>query len=193
MHESPGVKAGLLGGVTAGSGNGLPPYTYKALPQEDKKPGNGAPLVGILKNGSATASQPDMPTTVLTKNGDIATRIDEVREEEEEDEEDSSQPPKEEAQKDALINEGPSTEHPTPAISEDTADAPGPNESVAEAPSVPPAAATPNGQLEGAVDAPLPVSRGHEPPQNLIKMAPLVTISETNLHEACGSGLGIGM
>ncbi|XP_033242580.1 uncharacterized protein LOC108152614 isoform X2 [Drosophila miranda] len=156
MHESPGVKAGLLGGVTAGSGNGLPPYTYKALPQEDKKPGNGAPLVGILKNGSATASQPDMPTTVLTKNGDIATRIDEVREEEEEDEEDSSQPPKEEAQKDALINEGPSTEHPTPAISEDTADASGPNESVAEAPSVPPAAATPNGQLEGEVDAPLP-------------------------------------
>lgn len=31
MHESPGVKAGLLGGVTAGSGNGLPPYTYKAV------------------------------------------------------------------------------------------------------------------------------------------------------------------
>lgn len=31
MHESPGVKSGILGGVTAGSGNGLPPYTYKAV------------------------------------------------------------------------------------------------------------------------------------------------------------------
>lgn len=31
MHESPGVKAGRLGGVTAGSGNGLPPYSYKVV------------------------------------------------------------------------------------------------------------------------------------------------------------------
>lgn len=52
------------------------------MPQEDKKPGNGAPLVGILKNGSATPSQPGTPTA-LSKNGDIATRIEEEEEEEE--------------------------------------------------------------------------------------------------------------
>lgn len=53
------------------------------LPQEDKKPGNGAPLVGILKNGSATPSQPGTPTA-LSKNGDIASRIEEEEEEEDE-------------------------------------------------------------------------------------------------------------
>lgn len=57
------------------------------LPQEDKKPGNGAPaaapLVGILKNGNVTPTTPDTPTTAATKNGDIvAARIEEEDEEE---------------------------------------------------------------------------------------------------------------
>ncbi|XP_073839835.1 axotactin isoform X2 [Musca autumnalis] len=64
MHESPGV--------------GGQPYVYKALPVDDKKPGNGAPLVGILKNGS------------IKRNGELAlqpldTRIVEEDEEEVED------------------------------------------------------------------------------------------------------------
>ncbi|XP_034105245.1 axotactin isoform X1 [Drosophila albomicans] len=100
MHESPGVKgatsSGPGGGTTAGAGNALPPYSYKALPQEDKKPGNGTPLVGILKNGNATstptptASAPSTPPAA-TKNGDIATRIVEEPEEEVEEEEEQEQ------------------------------------------------------------------------------------------------------
>ncbi|KAH8410696.1 hypothetical protein KR222_005144 [Zaprionus bogoriensis] len=94
MHESPGVKAthaalGMKAGSSSSSGSGggggsaaLPPYSYKALPQEDKKPGNGAPLVGILKNGNATPC--DTPTAGhAAKNGDIAARIVEEEEDEE--------------------------------------------------------------------------------------------------------------
>uniref|UniRef100_A0A1I8Q8E8 Uncharacterized protein n=1 Tax=Stomoxys calcitrans TaxID=35570 RepID=A0A1I8Q8E8_STOCA len=60
MHESPGV--------------GGQPYVYKALPAEEKKPGTGAPLVGILKNGS------------IKRNGDLPpTHVDTpIREEDEE-------------------------------------------------------------------------------------------------------------
>ncbi|XP_017863815.1 PREDICTED: uncharacterized protein LOC108614281 [Drosophila arizonae] len=83
MLESPGVK-GTAAATAMKAGSALPPYSYKALPQEDKKPGNGAPLVGILKNGNAP---PATPTTVATKNGDIAARIDEVEEEEDDEEE----------------------------------------------------------------------------------------------------------
>lgn len=54
------------------------------LPVDDKKPGNGAPLVGILKNGS------------IKRNGDLAlpqldSRIVEEDEEESEDKEPSQQ------------------------------------------------------------------------------------------------------
>lgn len=54
------------------------------LPVDDKKPGNGAPLVGILKNGS------------IKRNGDLAlpqldSRIVEEDEEESEDKETSQQ------------------------------------------------------------------------------------------------------
>ncbi|XP_075160242.1 axotactin isoform X2 [Haematobia irritans] len=63
MHESPGV--------------GGQPYVYKALPLEEKKSGNGAPLVGILKNGS------------IKRNGDLpSTHVDTPLNEE--DEEDST-------------------------------------------------------------------------------------------------------
>ncbi|XP_061387258.1 axotactin-like [Musca vetustissima] len=70
MHESPGV--------------GGQPYVYKALPVDDKKPGNGAPLVGILKNGS------------IKRNGELALsqlepRIVEEDEEEAEDKEQQQQ------------------------------------------------------------------------------------------------------
>ncbi|XP_037944033.1 contactin-associated protein-like 4 isoform X2 [Teleopsis dalmanni] len=71
MHISPGVT-------------GVQPYTYKALPQDEKKPGNGAPLVGILKNGSTVTKE-----NLTKKNGDLAlghidTRIEEVDEDEDE-------------------------------------------------------------------------------------------------------------
>lgn len=64
------------------------------LPQDDKRPGNGAPLVGILKNGNVTPT-PSAPATpqAATKNGDIATRI-----EEEEEEEDVEQPKEQQPQ-----------------------------------------------------------------------------------------------
>ncbi|XP_034483317.1 uncharacterized protein LOC117788614 isoform X2 [Drosophila innubila] len=89
MHESPGVKGTTTTTATGNSAGKpmLPAYSYKALPQEDKKPGNGAPLVGILKNGNATTqtttTTPSTPTAA-TKNGDIATRIEEELEDEEE-------------------------------------------------------------------------------------------------------------
>ncbi|XP_017127336.1 uncharacterized protein LOC108146046 isoform X1 [Drosophila elegans] len=120
MHESPGVKAGLLGGVTAGAGNGLPPYTYKALPQEDKKPGNGAPLVGILKNGSATPTQPGTPTA-MSNNGDIASRI----EEEEEEEDEAPAPvPVEKNEEKSSENEEPQKDTPATEVKESQAQAP---------------------------------------------------------------------
>ncbi|XP_030566860.1 uncharacterized protein LOC115766919 isoform X1 [Drosophila novamexicana] len=92
MHESPGVKATGAAGIKPG--NTLPPYSYKPLPQDDKRPGNGAPLVGILKNGNVTPT-PSAPATpqAATKNGDIATRI-----EEEEEEEDVEQPKEQQPQ-----------------------------------------------------------------------------------------------
>ncbi|XP_068148497.1 LOW QUALITY PROTEIN: axotactin [Drosophila tropicalis] len=89
MHESPGVK--VAGNASGGGGPpksaGMPPYSYQALPQEDNKPSlNGTPLVGILKNGSATASPTDCTnpsTPIAAKNGDIVTPIHEEEEEEE--------------------------------------------------------------------------------------------------------------
>ncbi|KAH8242158.1 hypothetical protein KR026_006539 [Drosophila bipectinata] len=194
MHESPGVKAGRLAGVTAGSGNGLPPYSYKVLPQEDKKPGNGAPLVGILKNGSATPSQPGTPTA-LSKNGDIATRIVEEEEEEEDVEvivepasekiTEKEDPPKEGPQREEKAAESP--EQPSADTTDASAEGNAPKEPEAKAEPV----ATQNGQSSPSEKAgeevpSLPVSRGpkfHEPNENLIRMAPLVTISETDLHE----------
>jgi len=92
------------------------------LPQEDKKPGNGAPLVGILKNGSATPSQPGTPTA-LSKNGDIASRIEE--EEEEEDEAPGSE--KEEPQKDPPVSEVKESQaQPPEQLATDTTDASSP-------------------------------------------------------------------
>ncbi|XP_043070141.1 axotactin isoform X1 [Drosophila bipectinata] len=149
MHESPGVKAGRLAGVTAGSGNGLPPYSYKVLPQEDKKPGNGAPLVGILKNGSATPSQPGTPTA-LSKNGDIATRIEEEQEEEEDVEvivepasekiTEKEDPPKEGPQREEKAAESP--EQPSADTTDASAEGNAPKETEAKAEPV----ATQNGQ-----------------------------------------------
>ncbi|XP_030373394.1 uncharacterized protein LOC115623264 [Scaptodrosophila lebanonensis] len=81
MHESPAVKG-------TGAGSAGPPYGYKPLPQDDKKPGNGQPLVGILKNGSAaTATSAPTTPTAATKNGDIAKRIEEEDDEDEASEE----------------------------------------------------------------------------------------------------------
>ncbi|XP_043071539.1 uncharacterized protein LOC6558003 isoform X3 [Drosophila grimshawi] len=91
MHESPAVKGpsstGHTGIKAGHNSSSLPAYSYKALPQEDsKKPGNGAPLVGILKNGNVTPPATSAPGTPIaaTKNGDIATRIEEEQEDEEE-------------------------------------------------------------------------------------------------------------
>ncbi|XP_036336770.1 uncharacterized protein LOC118746898 isoform X1 [Rhagoletis pomonella] len=81
MHESPGVT-------------GTQSYGYKKLPQDEKKPGNGAPLVGILKNGSAATTTaaaaaattpPAKENGSTKKNGDIPlghidARIDEENE-----------------------------------------------------------------------------------------------------------------
>ncbi|XP_036336765.1 uncharacterized protein LOC118746897 isoform X1 [Rhagoletis pomonella] len=85
MHESPGVT-------------GTQSYGYKKLPQDEKKPGNGAPLVGILKNGStattaaaaaATTTPPAKENGSTKKNGDIPLgHIDARIDEEEEDDDD---------------------------------------------------------------------------------------------------------
>jgi len=174
------------------------------LPQEDKKPGNGAPLVGILKNGNATPNTP----TVATKNGDIATRIEEELEEEEE-----QQEPKESLvapSNEQLLNIS-AVATPTDAAATNVAsckllkkprkiyiydnklmasftaaanEAAEPTSTSASASTSTEAAAATaqlNGQPDAAaVDATttLPVSRVH-----LNKLAPLVTISELNLHE----------
>ncbi|TMW48106.1 hypothetical protein DOY81_006814 [Sarcophaga bullata] len=74
MHESPGVAGGQ-------------PYVYKALPVDEKKPGgNGAPLVGILKNGNS-ASNGSIKRNGEVPLGQIDTRIEEVDEEENDDNE----------------------------------------------------------------------------------------------------------
>jgi len=99
------------------------------LPQEDKKPGNGAPLVGILKNGSATPSQPGTPTA-LSKNGDIASRIEE--EEEEEDEAPVEKAAEKGSEKEELQKDTPDSEvkesqaQPPEQVAADTTDASAP-------------------------------------------------------------------
>ncbi|XP_053955451.1 axotactin isoform X1 [Anastrepha ludens] len=86
MHESPALT-------------GTQPYGYKMLPQDEKKPGNGATLVGILKNGNAAAVAATSTAAAATpakengstkKNGDIPlghidTRIDEEDEDDDDD------------------------------------------------------------------------------------------------------------
>lgn len=63
---------------------------------DEKKPGNGAPLVGILKNGNS-ASNGSIKRNGDVPLGQIDTRIEEVDEEEEE-EEDIVQEQKEKSQ-----------------------------------------------------------------------------------------------
>ncbi|XP_049315176.1 axotactin isoform X4 [Bactrocera dorsalis] len=86
MHESPAVA-------------GTQSYAYKVLPQDEKKSGNGAPLVGILKNGSAAgaatvagAATPAKENGSTKKNGDIPLgQIDaRIEEEDEDDDEDAA-------------------------------------------------------------------------------------------------------
>uniref|UniRef100_A0A1I8N1M4 Laminin G domain protein n=1 Tax=Musca domestica TaxID=7370 RepID=A0A1I8N1M4_MUSDO len=102
MHESPGV--------------GGQPYVYKALPVDDKKPGNGAPLVGILKNGS------------IKRNGDLAlpqleTRI--VEEDEEEAEAEAEADKEQEKQETKIeINENTNTKENNEEDKKATADGP---------------------------------------------------------------------
>ncbi|KAM7357468.1 axotactin isoform 3-T7 [Cochliomyia hominivorax] len=94
MHESPGV---------AGQ-----PYVYKALPVDEKKPGNGAPLVGILKNGNS-ASNGSIKRNGDVPLGQIDTRI------EEEDEEDVEKENEEKPQESSLsANEGDQTKNNLP-------------------------------------------------------------------------------
>ncbi|KAL9905676.1 axotactin isoform 4-T8 [Glossina fuscipes fuscipes] len=57
MHESPGIGVG-----------GTQSYAYKALPIDEKKSSNGAPLVGILKNGNS----------ILNKENDETKRNEET-------------------------------------------------------------------------------------------------------------------